>query len=211
MCTKVFIFLLLAFCPIAFGQETRPLPGMQEAMAEMVKGKYRSREASASPWQNEIIVTSAHIDAVIENEICTNNAFDTKFVKQFNVQSPKWRDPRAAEEVELLGKLNIISEDRTMSMTVDIRSLGFVLRNTVVGHEGKKLDYVWLGAGKVIKGMSGGPVVALSDGAIVGIIMGRPVSGLKKYEREEAKYQDLYLFVPYNTLKSVWESCPKLK
>ena len=211
MCTKVFIFLLLAFCPIAFGQETRPLPGMQEAMAEMVKGKYRSRKASASPWQNEIIVTSAHIDAVIENEICTNNAFDTKFVKQFNVQSPKWRDPRAAEEVELLGKLNIISEDRTMSMTVDIRSLGFVLRNTVVGHEGKKLDYVWLGAGRVIKGMSGGPVVALSDGAIVGIIMGRPVSGLKKYEREEAKYQDLYLFVPYNTLKSVWESCPKLK
>ena len=88
MCTKVFLFLLLAFCPLAFGQETRSLPGMQEAMAEMVKGKYRSREASASPWQNEILVTSAHIDAVIENEICTNNVFDTKFVKQFNVQSP---------------------------------------------------------------------------------------------------------------------------
>lgn len=208
---RTIVFFLFLICPLAFGQETRPLPGMGEAMAEMVKGKYRAREASASPWQNEVVVTSAHIDAVIENEICTNNVFDTKFVKQFNVQAPKWRDPKAAEEVELLGKLTIISEDRTMSMVVDIRSLGFVLRNTVIGHEGKKLDYVWLGAGKVIKGMSGGPVIALTDGAVVGIIMGRPISGLKKYAVEEAKYQDLYLFVPYNTLKTVWESCSQTK
>lgn len=196
---------------MAAAQETRPLPGMGEVMAAMVKGQYKAREASASPWQNEVVVTSAHIDAIVENEICTNEVFDTKFVKQFNIKAPKWRDPRAAEEIELLGKMEILSEDRTMSMTVDIRSLGFVLRNTVIGHEGKKLDYVWLGAGKVIKGMSGGPVVALSDGAIVGIIMGRPIPGLKKYEKEEAKYKDLYLFVPYNTIKTVWESCPAVQ
>lgn len=211
MCTKFFLFFLLAFCPMAAAQETRPLPGMGEVMAAIVKGQYKAREASASPWQNEVVVTSAHIDAIVENEICTNEVFDTKFVKQFNIKAPKWRDPRAAEEIELLGKMEILSEDRTMSMTVDIRSLGFVLRNTVIGHEGKKLDYVWLGAGKVIKGMSGGPVVALSDGAIVGIIMGRPIPGLKKYEKEEAKYKDLYLFVPYNTIKTVWESCPAVK
>ena len=211
MCTKFFLFFLLAFCPMAAAQETRPLPGMGEVMAAMVKGQYKAREASASPWQNEVVVTSAHIDAIVENEICTNEVFDTKFVKQFNIKAPKWRDPRAAEEIELLGKMEILSEDRTMSMTVDIRSLGFVLRNTVIGHEGKKLDYVWLGAGKVIKGMSGGPVVALSDGAIVGIIMGRPIPGLKKYEKEEAKYKDLYLFVPYNTIKTVWESCPAVQ
>ena len=208
---RTILFLFLIVCPIAYSQETRPLPGMGEVMAEMVKGQYRAREASASTWQKEVVVTSAHIDAVIENEICTNRIFDTKFVKQFNIAAPKWRDPRAAEEIELLGKMEILSEDRTMSMTVDIRSLGFVLRNTVVGHEGRKLDYVWLGAGKVIKGMSGGPVVALSDGAIVGIIMGRPVPGLKKYAVEEDKYKDLYLFVPYNTIKTVWESCPAVK
>jgi len=57
--------------------------------------------------------------------------------------------------------------------------------------------------------MSGGPVVAKNDGAVLGIIMGRPVKGLKKYEDVESKYTDLNLFIPYNVLKEVWKECKR--
>ena len=57
--------------------------------------------------------------------------------------------------------------------------------------------------------MSGGPVIAINDGAILGIIVGKPAPGLKKYSVEEAKYQDLNFFVPYSTVKEVWEECIK--
>jgi hypothetical protein len=72
---------------------------------------------------------------------------------------------------------------------------------------GQKLNWLWLGTGTVIKGMSGGPVVADSDGSIVGIVMGRPAKGLKKYQFEENKYGDLTLFVPYDVVDFVWRNC----
>ena len=204
----LFILFLIPFAKTQ-AQETVPLPGMQEAMADMVKGKFRARESSASPWNEEILVTAAHIEAVIENEICNDPDFDTKFVRKLTGQSVKWRQPISMEDVELHGKLTILSEDRTMSMVVDMQSLGKALRNTVIYHKGNQLSYLWLGSGKVIKGMSGGPVIAISDGAVLGIIVGKPAPGLKKYSIEEAKYQDLNLFVPYNTIKEVWEQCNK--
>ena len=200
------LFILL-FIPLAKAQETRPLPGMQEAMADMVTGKYRAREASASPWNEDILVTASHIDAVIENEVCNSPYFDTKFVHKTTGQSVTWRQPIAMEDVEFHGKLTIVNETRTMSMDVEMKSLGKALRNTYITHNGKELDFVWLGAGKVIKGMSGGPVIAVSDGAIVGMIIGMPVPGLRKYTVEEDKYHDLNLFVPYKTVKEVWENC----
>jgi len=203
----IILFFFLFFSYSSTAQEINSLPAMEEAMADMVRAKYRSREASASPWEPNVLVTAAHIDSIIENELCTNGVYDTKFVKQFNIQSVKWRSPIAGEDVEMLGKLNILSEDRTMSITMDIRVLGKVLHNTSASYKGNTLDFLWLGAGKTVKGMSGGPVVSLDDGAIVGMIMGRPAPGIARYEEDRAKYQELFFFVPYETIKDAWDVC----
>lgn len=206
MRTITLIFFLF-FSYSTAAQEIDSLPGMDEAMADMVRAKYRSRESSASPWEPNVLVTAAHIDSIIENELCTNGVYDTKFVKQFNIQSVKWRSPIINEDVELLGKLNILSEDKQMSIIMDIKVIGKVLYNTSASYKGNILDFLWLGAGKTIKGMSGGPVVSLDDGAIVGMIIGRPAPKIARYEEDRAKYQELFFFVPYNTIKDAWDVC----
>lgn len=193
----------------AFAQDELVEPkGMQDIMAEVVTGKYRMKQASAAPWDVDVVTTSAHINAFIDGEICNSPEFDVKFVKQQTSRLlAKWRNPIGFESVTYKGKLEITSEDRTMTMLMESNSKGMVLRRTVVYSGGQKLNWLWLGTGTVIKGMSGGPVVADSDGSIVGIVMGRPAKGLKKYQFEENKYGDLTLFVPYDVVDFVWRNC----
>ena len=206
---KILTILFLCATPVS-AQEVESLPGMQEVMAEMVKGRYRARESSATAWdESDVLVTSAHIDAIIEGEICNNPLRDVKFVGKDEIKPVIWRQPLAMEPAEFRGLLRILDEGRTMEMNIEIKSQGLVLRNTTIKINNESFPYVWLGAGKVIKGMSGGPVVAKNDGAVLGIIMGRPVKGLKKYEDVESKYTDLNLFIPYNVLKEVWKECKR--
>jgi len=201
------ILLTLLFSYPTSAQEVDSLPGMEEAMAEMVKAKYRSRESSASPWQSNVIVTAAHIDSIIPNELCTYNIYDTKFVEQNNLQTVKWRSPVVNEDVEMLGKLTILSEDKQMSIVMEIKVIGKVLRETSAIYKGNILDFLWLGSGMTIKGMSGGPVVSLNDGAIVGMVIGRPAPGIARYKEDRAKYQELFFFVPYDTINNAWKNC----
>lgn len=183
--------------------------GMKEIMADIVVGKYRSKQASAAPWSSDTVATSAHLQAVVENEICNSYDFDVKFVSKNTNAQPRWRDPIPFEQVEYKGKLRILSNDKSSEMLMESTSSGIVLRKTVSYWRGKEIDWVWLGTGMVIKGMSGGPVIATSDGSVVGIIMGRPAKGLEKYEFERNKYGDLTIFVPYSIVDYVWRNCNK--
>ena len=208
------ILLTLALTPIAVAQYQYPdeitePKGMQDIMAEIVSGKYRMKQASAAPWSDEVVATSAHIEAFIENELCKSEDFDVKFVNKATNQIAKWRDPVGFEPLQYKGKLEVLSEDRKMSMVMESTSEGIALRRTVVYWKGEKVDWLWLGTGTVIRGMSGGPVIASSDGSVVGIIMGRPAKGLKKYAFEEEKYGDLTLIVPYSVVDYVWRNCKK--
>ena len=207
---KLFLLLVFALVGQAFGQQNELAEprGMQDIMAEIVTGKYRMKQGSAAPWTNEVVATSAHINALIEGELCQSKEFDVKFVKQ-ETQFAKWRDPVAFEELTYKGKIEATSEDRKMTMVIESNSVGLALRRTVIYWNGEKADWVWLGTGIVVKGMSGGPVIAKSDGAIVGIVMGRPAKGLKKYAFEEEKYGDLTIFVPYSVVDFVWRNCER--
>ncbi len=62
----------------------------------------------------------------------------------------------------------------------------------------------WIATGKIMAGMSGGPVIADEDGKFAGIVMGQTASsnlrklfGFKRYA----------VFVPFQTIQASWESC----
>jgi len=183
-------------------------PGMRELMALTVRGKFRMREASASPWeQDNIIVTSAHIDAYVENELCNDFNRDIKFVEHES-EFANWRDPVSYEDVEYIGRMEVLSEDKSFDMVMESRSQGKVLHKTVLGFRGQPTNNFWIGSGFTVKGMSGGPVKAKSDGKVVGVIVGAVSKNVKRFDNYREKYgQDLTVVVPYETVKAVWSKC----
>ena len=204
---KKIILALLLISP-AFAQEeiTQP-PGMQELMAEMVRGKYRMKEASASPWQEEIIVTSSHIDAYVENEICENAEMDVKFVRNGTNQKAEWREPQVMEDVTYIGFFEIQDTKTEKPMvSIQTKTPGKILHKTMLGFRGTPTDKFWIGAGMTVKGMSGGPVMA-SDGKIVGILVGAINPKVKRFQEYSDKFGPLTVVVPYSKIDEVWQSC----
>lgn len=197
-----------AFAQPQVEEEIAEAPGMKDLMALMVRGKYKMKEASATPWEyDNIIVTSAHIDAYVENEICNDADRDVKFV-QSKADFANWREPVSYEGVEYIGRIEILSEDRTFDMVMNSKSQGKVLHKTVLGFRGQVTNNFWIGSGFTVKGMSGGPVVAKSDGKVVGIIVGAVSKSVKRFDQYREKYgQDLTVVVPYSTVYSVWQGC----
>lgn len=197
-----------AFAQPQVEEEIAEAPGMKDLMALMVRGKYKMREASATPWESDdIIVTSAHINAYVENEICNDSDKDVKFIQQ-EAKFANWREPVSYEDVEYIGRIEILSEDRTFDMVMNSRSQGKVLHKTVLGFKGQATNNFWIGSGFTVKGMSGGPVVAKSDGKVVGIIVGAVAKSVKRFDQYREKYgQDLTVIVPYSTVYSVWQGC----
>jgi len=202
------ILLALLFISPAFAQEeiAQP-PGMQELMAEMVRGRYRMKEASASPWEEEIIVTSAHIDAYVKGELCSSKEADVKFVNNGTEQRAEWREPNAYEDVMYVGFFQI--EDTTSSkpmMSIQTKTSGKILHKTVLGFRGEPTNNFWIGAGMTVKGMSGGPVVA-ADGKIVGILVGAVSLKVKRFQEYFEKFGPLTVVVPYSKIDEVWQKC----
>jgi hypothetical protein len=204
---KKILLALLLISP-AFAQEeiTQP-PGMQQLMAEMVQGKYRMKEASASPWKEEIIVTSAHIDAYVKEELCSNKEADVKFVNNGTEQRAEWREPNAYEDVMYVGFFQIqeTETDKTM-VSIQTKTSGKILHKTTLGFRGTVTNNFWIGAGMTVKGMSGGPVVA-SDGKIVGIIVGAVSPNAKRFQNYFEKYGPLTVVVPYSKIDETWNEC----
>jgi len=66
------ILTIIFFCLTpAYAQEVEPLPGIQEVMTEMVKGKYRARESSATAWdESDVLVTSTYLASTTSNGTC---------------------------------------------------------------------------------------------------------------------------------------------
>ena len=176
-------------------------------MAEMVRGKYRMKEASASPWEEEIIVTSAHIDAFVAGEMCESKEVDVKFVNNGTEQKAEWREPDAYEDVTYIGFFEI-EETKTENTMVSIQTKtpGKILHKTTLGFRGAETNNFWIGAGMTVKGMSGGPVVA-SDGKIVGILVGAVSPKVKRFEEYFEKFGPLTVIVPYSKIDEVWQKC----
>ena len=75
---------------------------------------------------------------------------------------------------------------------------------TPLAWQGEAANSFWISTGKVLAGMSGGPVVAEDDGKFVGIVMGTTDSstlgklfGFKRYA----------VFIPFQIIQASWESC----
>lgn len=79
-----------------------------------------------------------------------------------------------------------------------------VLWQKTLSWQGEVTNLFWIATGKVMAGMSGGPVIADEDGKFAGIVMGQTASsnlrklfGFKRYA----------VFVPFQTIQASWESC----
>lgn len=204
---KKILLALLLISPAFAQEEIAQPPGMQELMAEMVRGKYRMKEASASPWEEEIIVTSAHIDAYVYGEICENKEADVKFVNNGTTQIAEWREPNAYEDVMYVGFFQIEeTETKKPMVSIQTKTSGKILHKTTLGFRGTPTNNFWIGAGMTIKGMSGGPVVA-SDGKIVGILVGAVSSKVPRFQDYFNKFGPLTVIVPYSKINEVWQKC----
>ncbi|MDC3266519.1 hypothetical protein OAU13_01190 [bacterium] len=200
---------LLASSVIAQTNDVVDSPGMKELMVLTVQGKFRMREASATPWeQKNIIVTSAHINAEIVNELCTNKEKDVKFISEQGIDNASWRNPIPDEKVTYVGRIEVLSEDKSFDMVMVTKSEGKVIENIPLGFNGKVTNDFWIGQGFTVKGMSGGPVIAASDKKVVGIIVGSISKSAKRFDTYRKKYgEDLTVVVPYNVVDVVWRSC----
>jgi hypothetical protein len=204
---KKILLAALLISPAFAQEEIAQPPGMQQLMAEMVQGKYRMKEASASPWEEEIVVTSAHIDAYVENQICESKVADVKFVNNGTTQIAEWRDPNSYEDVMYVGffKIEETETDKTM-MSIQTKTSGKILHKTTLGFRGEPTNNFWIGSGMVIKGMSGGPVIA-SDGKIIGILVGAVSPKVPRFQDYFDKFGPLTVIVPYSKIDEVWQKC----
>lgn len=200
---------LLASSVFAQSNDVVDSPGMRELMVLTVQGKFRMREASATPWkEDKVIVTSAHINAEIVNELCTNKEKDVKFIAEQSVDKGNWRDPIPNENVTYIGRIEVLSEDKSFDMVMNTKSDGKIIENIPLGFQGKVTNDFWIGQGFTVKGMSGGPVVAKSDNKVVGIIVGSIAKNVKRFDNYREVYgDDLTVVVPYSVVDTVWRTC----
>lgn len=206
------VLVLLFFSSIVYSNEVVEGDSMGDIMTSLIK--VRMYEQNATPWDDNIVATSAHINKTLSQEICSNEILDVKFVKDENINSVLWRDPNKDEPVEYRAKMTVfIPHEDSISdfgteMEVNIRSRGFTLESINLTWKGKKRSDFWIGTGRVLEGMSGGAVVSLIDNAILGIIMGVPKDIYPIQRYFNLLNEEYTIFVPYKTLQKVWnEEC----
>lgn len=144
--------------------------------------------ASSIQLTNDIALTAKHVSS-IENGYKCSVSCDLVFFKNKSNhfdKNLKWRDPIFGEEIISVGNsLNNIT----------IKRSGIVLDRAIKPSEDSKFLY-YLNTARTESGMSGGPVYAVSDGAIVGMTIGiisKDFSGIKK---------NTSIFIPYHIIKN---------
>ena len=206
------VLVLLFFSSTVYSNEVVEGDSMRDIMTSLIK--VRMYEQNATPWDDNIVATSAHINKTLSQEICSNEILDVKFVRDENINSVLWRDPNKDEPVEYRAKMTVFipHEDSILDfgteMEVNIRSRGFTLESINLLWKGEKRSDFWIGTGRVLEGMSGGAVVSLVDNAILGIIMGVPKDIYPIQRYFNLLNEEYTIFVPYVTLQKVWnEEC----
>lgn len=174
----VFMFILISGC-------THNSEFENFGKLHSVVGNYDSY-ATYIQFNKEYAITAKHVDN-IKNGIKCSTGCDLVFFKKnannFN-QTIKWRDPIVGEKIIITGN--------SVSNRI-VKKEGIVLKDIITPDKESKF-YYFLNSANSLDGMSGGPVFAKSDGAIVGMTIGAlnyDFNGLQKQTS---------IFIPYHLI-----------
>ena len=153
--------------------------------------------ASAVQWNDDYAVTTRHTPFIPNVKYSCSTGCDLVFIlHKANGRYPSWRAPRVGESITAVG-----ASPYFMTTT----GKGKVYETPFVNAAEHSGDLYAIHDAPLIKGMSGGPVLA-SDGHIVGINIGfysttlndvSNHSGVKGAER-------LSIFIPYSIIQREW-------
>ena len=153
--------------------------------------------ASAVQWNEEYAVTTRHTPLLSHVSYSCSTGCDLVFIKhKANGRYPAWRAPRVGESITAVG---------TSPYYATVSGRGKVYSAPFTNSDENSHEQYAIHDAPLIKGMSGGPVIA-SDGSVVGINIGffsttladvSNVPGVKGAER-------ISVFVPYSIVAREW-------
>ena len=153
--------------------------------------------ASAVQWNEDYAVTTRHTPFIPNVKYSCSTGCDLVFIQhKANGHYPSWRAPRVGESITAVG---------VSPYLMTTAGKGKVYQTPFINTDEHSGDLYAIHDAPLVKGMSGGPVLA-SDGCIVGINIGfysttlNDVSdhpGVKGAER-------LSIFIPYSIIQREW-------
>lgn len=153
--------------------------------------------ASAVQWNDDYAVTTRHTPLIPHVKYSCSTGCDLVFIQhKANGRYPSWRAPRVGENITAVG---------VSPYLVTTTGKGKVYPTPFLNTAEHSGDLYAIHDAPLVKGMSGGPVIA-SDGSIVGINIGfysttlNDVSfhsGVKEAER-------ISIFIPYSIIQREW-------
>ena len=154
--------------------------------------------ASAVQWNEDYAVTTRHTPLIPNVKYSCSTGCDLVFIQhKANGRYPSWRAPRVGENITAVGASPYLTT---------ATGKGKVYQAPFINADEDSGDRYAIHDAPLIKGMSGGPVIA-SDGSIVGINMGfysttlhdmSSHPGVKGAER-------ISIFIPYSIIQREWE------
>ncbi|BCX67276.1 S1 family peptidase [Pseudomonas izuensis] len=153
--------------------------------------------ASAVQWNDDYAVTTRHTPFIPNVTYSCSTHCDLVFIKhKANGHYPSWRAPRVGESITAVGGSPYL---------VTTTGKGKVYQTPFVNADEHSGDLYAIHDAPLVKGMSGGPVIA-NDGSVVGINIGfysttlndvSSNSGVKGAER-------ISIFIPYSIIQREW-------
>lgn len=153
-------------------------------------GKVYEANASFIQWNEDYAITAKHVTIVKNPDFICSSGCDMVFFKHkadnFNKQQ-KWRNAVFGEAIKAVGNIgNIFSVERH----------GKVLKDVV--KDNPKAEYFYLvNDADTVSGMSGGPVYAANDNALIGMTIGVSQEATAAGVKES-------IFVPYEVIRAEW-------
>jgi len=147
---KAILWLVLGFCLLGAGEF---YPGFHWL-------KVGKKEASGVQWNEQFLVTAAHVDFLPEQGVACPSGCDLQFVRARRDLNTVWREPKDWESIRVVGAV--------AGQGVVARQ-GRILPGRRALSSDSAVQYQLLEA-KVEKGMSGGPVYG-ADGAVLGMVV----------------------------------------
>ena len=193
---KTFYVLLLAAFLSGCNGFVRPMVDTSDDYFT-VFGGFGMFMASAVQWNADYAVTVKHTPFLRYDHACSTGC-DLVFYKHKSQKVPKWREGVAGEEISAIG--------RGITLTT-MRGAGRIYPAPFLNTNEKSGTLYGIHDAPIVKGMSGGPVVA-ADGKVVGINMGiysTNLSGEWKKHPGLAGAKRISVFVPYAVIEKEWK------
>jgi hypothetical protein len=153
--------------------------------------------ASAVQWNEDYAVTTRHTPLIPNVKYSCSTGCDLVFIQhKANGRYPSWRAPRVGEDITAVGASPYL---------VTTSGKGKVYQTPFLNTDEHSGDLYAIHDAPLIKGMSGGPVIA-SDGSIVGINTGFYSTTLNDISShlDVKGAERISIFIPYSIILREW-------